>query len=173
MHYIVAFFNAPLFIIIGGISTLVIVASFFYTIYLIVQGVIPILFKLGTGLVRGKIAIFAASDTYDSLKSMLVDSEIFKDKNIIKINYDDLKKAETANVFLVHWKDYHQQIEQILALKKDQTALIVYAPQNEGPISPDILNKVTLQRNTVLANFRGRLLNDILTSLMVISYERK
>ena len=117
MSSILSFFNCPFFIIVGGISTMVIIIGFFYTAYLVIRGVLPVWYRLGLGLSRGKIAIFA-SDKYDSLKAMLVDSKIFRAKNIIQVNHEDLKKAEKFNVFLVHWRDCQLYIDEILAIKK-------------------------------------------------------
>ena len=105
---------------------------------------------------------------------MLIDSKIFKGKNILQVNKNDLKKAEKETLFLVHWKDYQDEIDDILAIKKDSTALIVYAPQNEGRIEPaDKMEKINYHRNTIVVNFRGRLLSDILISLITTSYEKR
>ena len=104
---------------------------------------------------------------------MLIDSKIFKDKNIIKINKNDIKKAHKANLFLVHWSDYQEAMNEILESKNDSTALVIYAPQSEGRIeNQEMLNKINSQRNSIIVNFRGRLLNDILISLITANYER-
>jgi hypothetical protein len=136
-----------------------------YTVYLVSIGVIPVLIRLGMGLSKRKIAVFA-EDEFDSLKSMLVDSGIFKESNVVKIHKNSLKKAEDMTLFLVHWKSFESEIEDILQIKKDPVALVVYAPRSEGQIDLAILEKINNQRNTIVANFRGRLLNDILTSMI-------
>lgn len=169
---ILVFFNSPFFIIVGGFSTIAMVAGFLYTVYLILCGVLPVWYRLGIGLSKGKIAIFASSE-FSSLHSMLVDSGIFKEKNIVQINKNELKKAVDKNIFLIHWKDFADKIDDILNIKKDSTALIIYAPQNEGRIDQSILDRINEHRNTIIVNLRGRLLNDVLTSLITVSYERK
>jgi len=59
-------------------------------------------------------------------------------------------------------------------MKKDSTPLIVYAPQNEGRIEPqEVIDEINQHRNSVIVNFRGRLLNDILTSMITTSYEKR
>lgn len=171
MSSIIKFFDSPFFIIMGGLSTVLMICGFVYTAILVLKGVIPVWYRLGMGLSRGKIAIFA-SEEFESLKSMMIDSKIFKEKNIIRVNKDDIKKSEKANIFLVHWKDFQHKMTDILAIKKDHTALVVYAPQIEGLIQDqDILDKINSHRNSIIVNFRGRLLNDILTSLITASYE--
>lgn len=171
MNSIVNFFNNPFFNIVGGIFTVVAVCSFLYALYLIIAGVLPVWYRLGIGLSKGKISVFAVNE-FSSLESMLIDSKLFKEKNIIKIHSNDLKKAEKSNLLLVHWKDFRDIIDAILTLKKDGIGLIIYAPQNEGLIDAETLQKINSHRNAIVVNFRGRLLNDIVTSLITISYER-
>ena len=104
---------------------------------------------------------------------MLTESKIFKEKNIIRINKNDIKKSAQAKIFLVHWKDFQDEILEILNLKQDNIALIIYAPQEEGTIeNQETLTKINQQRNAVIVNFRGRLMNDILTSLITANYEQ-
>lgn len=171
MQSVVAFFNHPFFIVVGGIATLVMIAGFLYVAYLILRGVLPVWYRLGVGLSKRKVAIFALTE-FESLKSMLVDSKLFKEKNIVQIQENSLQKAETFTLFLVHWRDFQDKIGDILALKKDYAALVIYAPQNEGIIEDPTLEKINSHRNAIIVNFRGRLLNDILISLVTTSYDR-
>lgn len=170
MQEIINFFNHPFFIIVGGATTLLMVLGGVYTIWLVIRGILPVWYRLGLGLSRRKIAIFASTE-FASLSSMLSDSKIFERKNIVQINKNDLRKAEKETVFLVHWSGYKDKIDDILNYKRDGTALIVYAPQNEGRIDPAEMDKITSHRNTVVVNFRGRLLNDILISLITTGYK--
>jgi hypothetical protein len=170
---IINFFNCPFFIIIGGLSTVMMVCGFSYTLILVIKGVIPVWYRLGMGLSKRKIAIFSCPDEYRSLKSMLTDSKIFKDNNIMPINKNDLHKAAQESVFLVYWPDYKDKIDEILKIKKDTTALIVYAPQNGEKIDPTTLNKINEHRNSIIVNLRGRLINDVLVSLITTSFKRK
>jgi hypothetical protein len=59
-----------------------------------------------------------------------------------------------------------------LSEKKDGTALLIYAPQEEGFISKEDIAKINQHRNAIVVNFRGRLLNDIMISLITTSYEK-
>ncbi|HAU1190625.1 TPA: hypothetical protein ACT96X_000010 [Legionella pneumophila] len=173
MDQILNFFNSPFMTIVGGFSTLILIISAIYTLWCILIGVIPVWIRLGKGLSKSTIAIFSETQ-YSSLKNMIVDSKIFKEKNIMHVTKQDLKKAASASIFLVHWKDFQSDMHNILALKKDNTALIIYAPQNEGRIEDqELLNKIDRERNSVLVNFRGRLMNDILTSLITVNYEQR
>jgi hypothetical protein len=112
MKAIINFFDSPFFIIMGSLFTLLAIGGFLYTLFLIIKGVVPVWYRLGMGLSKGKIAIFSSTE-YDNLKNMIVDSKIFKEKNIIQVNKNDIKKAAKANLLLVHWKDYQEEIQQI------------------------------------------------------------
>ncbi len=166
------FFNSEIFTIVGDISILVTIFGFFFIIFLVIKGILPVLYRLGIGLSKRRIAIFANSE-FESLKSMLIDSKIFKEKNILRINLNDLKKAEKESIFLVHWRDYKDSLKDILHLKSDATALIVYAPPDEGKVDEQSMININSQRNAIVVNFRGRLLNDILTSMITTSYVQK
>lgn len=174
MKTIINFFNHPFFIIVGGISTILIIVGFCYTVFLAIKGVFPVWYRLGMGLSKRKIAIFASME-FESLKSMLVDSKIFEEKNILQINNNDLKKAENVTLFLVYWKEFENKIDEILSIKKDSTALVIYAPQKtkEDRISDADMDKINSHRNAIVVNFRGRLLNDILICLITTSYEKR
>lgn len=172
MDQIVAFFENPFFSVLGGVSTVMVIVTAGYSAYLVLIGVFPVLRRLGYGLSKRKIAVFADSE-FDDLKAMLVDSKLFRAKNIVRITKGAIDTAEDISLLLMHWNAYKDAVLDILAVKKDQDALIVYAPQNEGRIDDtarDIINK---KRNTIIVNFRGRLLNDVLTSMITTGYQQK
>jgi hypothetical protein len=172
MQVIIDFFNHPFFVIVGGITTMIAIIGFIYAIFFVIKGIFPVWYRLGMGLSKRKIAIFAEQE-FNNLKDILIDSQIFEAKNIIKIDKQSIKKAESITLLLVHWKSFENEIEDILKMKKDSDALIIYAPQDEGFIDKTVLAKINLDRNVIIVNFRGRLLNDILTSMMTTSYEKR
>lgn len=172
MTVIVAFFNHPIFIIIGGITVVVGFLGLIYTIICWSIGITPVIFRLGIALWERKIAIFGSLEVYDSLKSALTDSNVFKEKNIVHIKSDNIDKAKNETIFLVDWDTFGNKIEEVFSARRDhQTAIVIYAkPQS---IPPDKMNSIANRANTVVVNFRGRLLNDILNSLITTSYKRK
>lgn len=171
MKHIVDFFNHPFFVCVGGLTTLLALVGLLYTIYLLIKGLLPVWYRLGIGLAKRKIGVFA-KDEFSNLKSMLVDSHLFKPKNIVQIDGESLKKAESVTLLLIHWKPFEAHIDEILRIKKDSDAMIIYAPQKEGFIDNGTLDKINAERNAIIVNFRGRLLNDILTSMITTSYEK-
>lgn len=157
---------------IGRVTTVIFLLTILWAIYAWFKGILPAMLRLGNGLAKRKIAIFAKGDNFSSLKDLLTDSKLFNKNNIIRISSQgDFGKAEQATLYLVFWHDWNDKIDEILASKKDSTALIVYAPQELGFIPPDKMKALNSKRNVIVTNFRGRLLNDIVGSLMTTSYE--
>ena len=154
----------------GGLATLIAIFGFIATIFLVIKGTLPVWYKLGLGLSRRKIAIFADTE-FDNLKNLLIDSGIFNEKNIIKIDKGSIKKAENISLLLVHYNSFKDKIDDIINIKHDSDAIIIYAPQEDGFIEKDILQKINSQRNAIIVNFRGRLLNDILISMITTGYK--
>lgn len=133
----------------------------------------PVLIRLGLSLWRRKVAVFASGDTLASLGTLLTDTTLISSKNLIEIaTPNDLGRADRASLFLVYWPDWSDNIADILARKKDNTGLIIYAPQAHGLVPADIIKELETHRNVVLNNFRGRLLNDVLVSMITTGYEK-
>ncbi len=158
---------------IGVIETIVLVVGIIWGFILWTRGVFPALYRLGNGLAKRKIAVFAKGDNVSSLRSLLNDSKLFRTKNIFEItDAKDIGKAEEASVYLVFWHDWASDIAQILEKKPDTCALIVYAPYEKGRIPDEQMKNLDGKRHTAVTNFRGRLLNDIVTAMITTSYEK-
>lgn len=157
--------------VIGYVSTVIVIIATVVSIYRWAVGISPALWRLGKGLAGRRIAVFAEGDNFSSLKSLLTDSKLFKENNIIHVTKNDIGRAESCSLFLAHWKSIESQLDDILSKKKDGKALIIYQPREDGLIKETDLAKINQHRNVIVVNFRGRLLNDIVTSLITTSYE--
>jgi hypothetical protein len=141
-----------------------------FSIIVIIRGVAPVLWRLGNGLANRQIALFARGDNLSSLKLLLNNSHLLRSKNIIEVTSPkDIGAAAKATVFIVFWHDWASDIDEILAHKEDRCALIVYAPYDRDPIPTEQMIKLDGKRHTAVTNFRGRLLNDIITSMITTS----
>lgn len=170
INSVVAFFNHPFFIIIGGIATLIMILGFIYGIWLIIAGVLPVWYRLGKGLANREVAVFASSDAFERIKTSLLDTGIFKTKNIIHVGLNNIDKAKGRTIFLVDWRSFQDKIDQVFSCTKNhQTAVIIYA--EPGSIPTQKMSEIANRSNTIVVNFRGRFLNDILTSLITTSCE--
>jgi hypothetical protein len=161
-----------IFEFLGYLSTIIVVISLIYGAITWFRGILPAIFRLGKGLAKRKVAIFARGDRLNSLKNLPMDSKLFNKKNLIEISStSDIGRSEDATVFLVFWHDWQEDIDQILAKKKDKNALIVYAPQKLGFVSTEQMERINEVRNASVTNFRGRLLSDIVISMITTSYD--
>ncbi len=155
------------------ITPAIVIIGFIVTIILCVKGILPVLYRLGMGLAKRKIAIFAKGDNLSSLKNLLVDSKLFKESNICEIPLlGDIGSAQKnhASLYLVQWQDWESDIDKILHIKSDECPLIVYAPSVRIP--QENLDELNNTRNCALSNFRGRLLNDIVTAMITTSFQK-
>jgi len=159
---------------VGALESIMLIAGLSYGVLLWTRGIFPALLRLGNGLAKRNIAIFATAENSASLRQLLLDSGLFKAKNILEIaRPEDIGVAERATVYLVFWHDWADRIGEILNKKPDGCALIVYAPRDRGPIPENLMKELDGHRHTAVTNFRGRLLNDIVTAMITTSYEQR
>ncbi len=164
--------NNPILLLIGSLITVITIVIWLYSASLIVSGLAPILLRLGKSLSRRKIGVLA-EEKENELIDLLIDSGLFKRKNILTARRSDINRVEDCTIKLVHWERFEEDIDKILNMKEDNHALIVYAPA-EGPrIGKEYMDKLSMHRNTVIVNFRGRLLNDILTSMLTTEFSKR
>src|SRR5258708_14231858 len=96
----------------GKIESVIFVVGITYAVSLWARGISPALLRLGNGLAKRKIAIFAKGDNSSSLKSLLLDSKLFNEKNIRLIGTPkDISSAESATMLLVYWHDWATDID--------------------------------------------------------------
>lgn len=159
---------------IGILTTGWAVITFVLAVFAWFKGILPAILRLGNGLAKRKIAIFAKSDNLSSLIGLLIDSGLFLKSNVTEItNEGDFGKSEGSTLFLVYWPDWKDKLLQIRDLKKDNEALVIYAPRFAGPIPENIMSELDKKRNVTVVNFRGRLLNDMVTAMITSSYTKK
>lgn len=169
MDYIANILSNPFLVIVGGISTLVLIIRMSIDIWLYARGIAPFLYRLGRSLSRRKIAIFSTSARYDNLEKVLTDSRLFPKKNITNVTPSDPVLKNNETIFLVDWESFDQGIEEVFSCRKDgHTAIIILAKR--GSIEGGSMDKILEKENTVIVNSKGRLLNDILTSMITTFY---
>jgi len=136
----------------------------------IARGIAPALWRLGNGLANRQIALFAKGDNVSSLRHLLLDSKLIRNRNIIEVTRaEDIGRAEDSTVYIVFWHDWANDIDEILRQKPDSCALIVYSPYDREKIPTERMKQLDGKRHTAVTNFRGRLLNDIIVSMITTS----
>jgi hypothetical protein len=157
----------------GYPSTVLVIAVALWRLFLWLRGISPALRGLGNGLAKRKVALFARNADLAGLRQTLMRSNLFRESNLIDIQRpEDIGNAEDASVFVVNWPDWSEHIKTILDRKKDKVPLIVYCPRSAGQIPNDVMVQIDGHRNTAISNFRGRLLNDIVTAMITTSYDK-
>lgn len=159
-------------------STLTAVGGLLLVLIFWFLGITPLLWRLGLGRWLRKIAIAANEEIYNSLKTDLIDSGIFREANISQISKDHLSKVKDHSLILVHYQSFtEEEIRQLLDDKKSASGMVFYFPEfspSEGKkISDPMVQAIGIKENTTVVNFRGRLLNDIIITLITTSYEKK
>lgn len=169
---LIDFFNHPVFIIVGGLTVVLSAIGIIYRVVCIILGVTPLVFRIGKAIWRRKVAVIGSSEAYSSLKDCITDTNIFKTHNVIHIPIDNIDKAKEHTILLVDWETSGNQIDQIFIARKNfNTAVIIFA--KAGSIPHDKMAEIANKSNTVVVNFKGRLLNDILNSLITTSFDGK
>lgn len=171
------FFYHPVFVIFGGISAIGILLGVILNFVFWILGIAPLLWRLGYGRWIRKITIVAKNEVYNQLKKDLVDSGIFRESNISQISSQSLAEVKERNLLLVHYRSFSEdEIKTILANKKSCAGMVFYYPEFSSKkgkkISDEMFKQISSKENTTLVNFRGRLLNDIITTLITTSYEK-
>lgn len=158
----------------GFIDDAIALVAFLIIVGLVLSGLAPALYRLGNGLARRKIAIFASPGPYGELRQLLLDSKLFKARNITHIHSPtEIDVAEKRTVFLIYWPDWKDRVPLLVAARRPSVPCIVYAPRAEGLIPEADMKRLDEEhRHTIVTNFRGRLLNDIVTAMITTSYER-
>ena len=172
------FFDHPFFVIFGGISATIIIVGVVLNFIFFILGITPLLWRLGSGRWLRKIGIVANDEHYNILRCDLVDSGIFRENNVFPISKDHLSKIKEHSLLLVHYQSFTEaEILQMLNDKRSKSGMIIYFPEfnpSEGKKIPDsLIQAIGKKENTSVVNFRGRLLNDIITTLITTSYEKR
>lgn len=172
------FFNHPVFVIFGGISAIVILSGVVVNFVFWILGIAPLLWRLGFGRWARKIAIVAKTEVYGQLKKDLADSGVFRESNISQISSKSLAEIKDRDLLLVHYQSFSEsEIKTILANKRSKAGMVFYYPEFSNKrakkISDEMFKQIGNKENTTVVNFRGRLLNDIITTLITTSYEKR
>lgn len=163
--------------IIGVLTTLFAITLFIWAIISWSMGVFPLFLRIGFGRWSRKIRIAAGDEAYGSLKTDLIDTGIFREKNIDQITNKSLAKIKNSSLVLVHYQSFsEEEIKTILSYKKSSAGFVFYFPEFSPPenvISKEMMKIINNEQFTTVVNMRGRLINDIVTTLLSTSYEKR
>lgn len=165
--------------LVGVFTTIFAVLIFIWGVISWIIGAYPIFYRIGFGRWSRKITIAANDDMYNVLKIDLVDTGIFREKNIAPrvVANSSFAKIKEASLVLVHYQSFTEdEIKTILSYKKSHAGFIFYFPEFSPPnhvISPAMMKIINNEQFTTVVNMRGRLMNDIVTTLLSTGYEKR
>ncbi len=170
--------NNTFFFVIGRVLLFITVIGFLLTAASWVLGFATPIWRLGLGLRRRKIAIASDAETFSSLKTDLTNTRIFREKNIEHITKDHLATVKNHSLVIVHYKSFCvEEIKQMLSDKDSACGMIFYYPEfnraSREEIPSEMFQEIRKKENTVVVNFRGRLLSDIINIIITTSYQKK
>jgi hypothetical protein len=155
---------------VGRTSAAILLLGLAWGFSLWVRGILPLTIRAGK-LRQHAIAIFANSDNYNELLNSLDSTKLFNGKAFTRISTTgDLDSCVGKHIFIINWADWGDNIDKILEKKTPQTGLIVYALP--GQVKPQDMEKLQAYNFVTVTNFRGRLITDLLTMALAISYAR-
>lgn len=167
LNPIINFFNHPFFIIIGGLSTASMALAIFVKIFSVIFGVTPLAWRFSLAVWDKKIGIIASEEGFQKIIHEIKSSSLVKEKNISRIlisNIEDVRKKGLLVVDYEHFKD----LKSLVPLRKSsQAAIIVLA--KPGQIPSDEMSWLSDRSNIIVTNFFGRLLNDMVVSMVSTS----
>lgn len=150
--------------IIGGLATF-----FGWT-----MGIFMVMKRLGLGRWYRKVTIVSDTSGGESLKKDLVDSGVFRNKNIHIIGENNLSDVKNADLILLdYWSINSDKALTAIGNKQRHAGLIVYSPMKKGRIADEVTERINDEPFTTLVNMRGRLVNDLLITLISTSYDKK
>ena len=162
--------------IVGLLTTLFAVLLFFWSVACWVMGIYPLFYRLGFARWSRKITIVADDAMYSTIKSDLVDTGIFREKNISLVKSDSLAKIKQASLVLVHYQSLSEdQVKTLISYKKLNAGFIFYYPEftPTAKIPDDIMKLINNEQFTTVVNLRGRLMNDIVATMLSTSYDKR
>ena len=168
----------PIFVFIGRCMLVLTVVGFLLTAVSWTFGLATPVWRLGLGLRRRKIAIASDIDTFSSLKTDLTTTRIFRENNIKHVTKNHLAAVKNHSLVVVHYKSFSDEdIKQMLNDKESTCGMIFYYPEHDpasgNRIPNDMFQEILKRENTTVVNFRGRLLNDIINTIITTSYQKK
>ncbi len=164
MEVIADIFKSDVFAIIGGILAIIAIVGILISFFTTVWGTLPILIRLGSARANKQIALFEQNN---DLYLLLSHSKLVKTKNITRIEHaDSISSSENKDIFVIHWDYFGDHIDEILSRVGDLKSVIIYA--KPGAIKD--FSEISKHRNAVVVNFRGRLLGDLLASMMTTGH---
>lgn len=159
---------------IGGVTIVVAIIGGLMTFFGWSAGVFMVMKRLGLGRWYRKVTILSDVNNGESLKKDLIDSGVFREKNIKLIGENNISDIKSADLVLLdYWSISPEKALGAISNKQKHAGLVVYSPMKKGRIEDEVTARINDEPFTTLVQMRGRLVNDLLITLMSTSYDKK
>lgn len=159
---------------IGGSIVVIAIIGGFATFVGWTRGVFMVMKRLGLGRWYRKVTIVSNAESGDRLKKDLIGSGVFREKNINRISEDNIADVEEADLILLdYWSVQPDKALRAIDNKRKHAGLVVYSSMKNDRLPQDVADRINEEPFTTLVQMRGRLINDLLITLMSTSYDKK
>lgn len=156
----------------GYISSVIVILGAVWCVILWLRGIIPLSIRAGRIRQNG-VAIFASPANYSELKDSMDGTKLFGKNSFKDVStVNNIDASDGHNIFVVNWADWGNDMDAVLAKKKTDTGIIVYAPYPVRIADADMA-KLQSKNFVTVTNFRGRLITDLLAMAIAIRYAKK
>lgn len=169
IYYLRLFFE-----IIGIFTTMSAIVAGAITFLGWTAGISLVMKRLGLGRWYRKVTIVSNEKCGKLLEKDLRDSGVFREKNINLIGEDSVADVKEADLILLdYWSIEPDKAQRVIDNKSKHAGLVVYSPMKKERLPFKVTERINEEPFTTLVQMRGRLVNDLLITLMSTSYDKK
>lgn len=129
--------------------------------------------RFGLALYGKKIMIVANDEDFRDLKEDISDSGLIKSRNIQRISEKQLAKTKNALLLIIVYGYLDKDdFKSVVTRKSARCGLIIHCPPEKGRIKDDEMDLLSNTAFTTLCNFRGRLVNEVLITMLSTSFKK-
>ena len=162
------------FEIIGAVTIIIAIVGGLATFFGWTMGIFMVMKRLGIGRWYRRVLVVSDISHGASLKEDLINSGVFREKNIKVIGEQNISDVKNSDLILLdYWSISPEKSLVAIANKQSHAGLVVYSPMKNGRIADEVTERINDEPFTTLVNMRGRLVNDLLITLMSTSYDKK
>lgn len=162
---------------VGTLATVVQIAMFIILVLICCRYLISVAKRFGLGLWKRQIAIIT-SDTnlVNSLKADLTSTGFIRAGNVVHISIENLKDLPGYSIAVIDYGSFlgdKGQLCNFIEQMDSSVGIVLYCRPEHGRLSDELMQKINNSSRVILTNFRGRLVNDVISSLVSTPYEKK
>lgn len=160
----------------GLICTSVCIVATIGTVIVWSRFIIPVLRRFGMVIWKRQIAIVSNDPSLvTSIEIDLTSTHMLRKKNLCGIPINNLKDLPKYSVVIIDCGSFSEEakLAKVIDDMDASIGVVLYCRPGCKRLSDELMMKVNNSSRVILTNFRGRLVNDIVASLVSTPYEEK